>query len=606
MAERLNEKAGSGETVQANDPGNDDAQQNGARCEHADKTPTAEVDEGTTQETTQGTTTSATGADEGKFPKPAVIALLAAGLCTVVFAMAVDNTILATAIPRIADDFRSLDDVGWYRSAYLVASTALQPSLGKVYTILNVKWTYLAGLVVFEVGSVVCALAPSSGALIAGRTVAGVGGAALYSGAVNILALAAPLRMRPLLFSLLTGMFAIASLVGPPLGGVFADSPALTWRWCFWINLPLGAFAFAVILGVFRVPSARKLEGSDPESKRLRQGTTESGGPSGTVGSPPLPPPPPAPSLLQKAARFDPLGTLLLVPAVVCLLLALQWGGTKYAWGDARVWGCLLAFGLLTIALVSSQLWGGDNATLPPRVMRQRTVIAGALQMACSAAAMFAQNFFLPFYFQVVLGTTATGSGVLILPYVVTMAVIGIFAGAGMSQVSSYKPFGWVGTAIFVIGSGLLYTLKVDSPTASYIGFQVIIGVGTGIAWQVPFVAVQRASAKGKAIKASDGPIANALMAFFNSLGASLGISIAQNVFASSLQNRLAAVPGITAAQIATIMNAGTGVGLRDPNVLPSEMLLPVLTQYNSAIRSTFIVATVFSGLGFLASLLYD
>ncbi|GJD04571.1 MFS transporter [Colletotrichum higginsianum] len=592
MAKRLNEKAGSGETVQANDPGNDDAQQNGARCEHADKTPTAEVDEGTTQ----GTTTSATGADEGKFPKPAVIALLAAGLCTVVFAMAVDNTILATAIPRIADDFRSLDDVGWYRSAYLVASTALQPSLGKVYTILNVKWTYLAGLVIFEVGSVVCALAPSSGALIAGRTVAGVGGAALYSGAVNILALAAPLRMRPLLFSLLTGMFAIASLVGPPLGGVFADSPALTWRWCFWINLPLGPSPSPSSWAC----SACRLPGSS------REGTTESGGPSGTVGSPPLPPPPPAPSLLQKAARFDPLGTLLLVPAVVCLLLALQWGGTKYAWGDARVWGCLLAFGLLTIALVSSQLWGGDNATLPPRVMRQRTVIAGALQMACSAAAMFAQNFFLPFYFQVVLGTTATGSGVLILPYVVTMAVIGIFAGAGMSQVSSYKPFGWVGTAIFVIGSGLLYTLKVDSPTASYIGFQVIIGVGTGIAWQVPFVAVQRASAKGKAIKASDGPIANALMAFFNSLGASLGISIAQNVFASSLQNRLAAVPGITAAQIATIMNAGTGVGLRDPNVLPSEMLLPVLTQYNSAIRSTFIVATVFSGLGFLASLLYD
>ncbi|GJC83628.1 efflux pump roqT [Colletotrichum liriopes] len=304
------------------------------------------------------------------------------------------------------------------------------------------------------------------------------------------------------------------------------------------------------------------------------------------------------PNVDRNVAKFDPLGTILLVPAI--------WGGIKYSWGDARVWGCLLSFGLLSMALIVSQLWGGDNATIPPRVVRQRTVLAGALQMACSSAAMFTHIFFLPFYFQVVLGTTATGSGVRTLPYVVTMAVIGIVVGVGMARVSSHKPFAWVGTAIFVVGSGLLYTLKVDSHTATYVGFQVLIGVGTGISWQVPFVAVQRASAKGDDLKAGDVPIANALMAFFNSLGASMGISIAQNIFASSLKSRLASVSGITEGQMETIMNAGTGIGLRDPNILPSELLLPVLEQYNSAIGSTFIVAVVFSGLGFLASLLYD
>ncbi|KZL84309.1 mfs transporter [Colletotrichum incanum] len=520
-----------------------------------------DIADSTSTEVGNGTLgTESTDADEGKLPKPAVIAMLTAGLCTVIFATSVDNTILATAIPRITDDFHSLDDVSWYRSAYLVASTALQPSLGKLYTMFNVKWTYLTGLIIFEIRSIVCALAPNSGALIAGRTVAGVGGAALYSGAINILALAAPLQLRPVLFATLTGMLAVVSLIGPPLGGVFTDSPTLTWRWCFWINLPLGGAAFAVILGVFRVPSARKLEdggGSDSEHRRGEHPDTLA------------PRCAPKPSLRKSVAKFDPLGTFLLVPAVVSLLLALQWGGIKYSWRDARVWGCLLSFGLLAMALVISQLWGGDNATIPPRVVGQRTVLAGALQMACSSAAMFTHIFFLPFYFQVVLGTTATGSGVRTLPYVVTMAVIGIVSGVGMARVSSHKPFAWVGTAVFVVGSGLLYTLKVDSHTATYVGFQVLIGVGTGIAWQVPFVAVQRASAKKNDLKVEDVLMANALMAFFNLLGASVGISIAQNIFASSLQNRLASVPGITEGQMETIMNAGTGDGLRTPTSFP-------------------------------------
>ncbi|OLN83437.1 putative HC-toxin efflux carrier TOXA 11 [Colletotrichum chlorophyti] len=550
----------------------------------------------TTEVDLEATNENDDDSNEERCPSLTTISLLTFGLCLVVFAAAVDNTILATAIPKITDDFDSLEDAGWYRSSYLVASTALQLSLGKLYSHLSVKWTYLAGLVIFEVGSIVCALAPRSAALIAGRTIAGVGGAALSSGGMNILALVAPMRLRPLLFSALTSMLAVASLIGPPLGGVFTDSQKLTWRWCFWINLPLGSVAFAVVLLVFR-GSANKTHAVNNAS--MNRGEVDASGIE-------PPPNPPLTSWYKKIAKFDPIGTVLLIPTIVSLLLALQWGGIKYPWADPRVWGCLLCFGLLTISLVITQARLGDNATVPLRILKLRSVFAGALQMATISAAMFTHMFFLPFYFQIILGTSATGSGLRTLPYVTCMAISGIVAGGLMTRTESHRPFGWCGSAIFVIGSGLLYTLHFDSSTAAYVGYQLVASIGAGAAFQVPYIAVQQACAKGKKLSPSDVPIANALMSFFNSLGASLGISIAQNVFSSTLFRQLASIPGIQPGQIERIANIGTGASLRESGIISPNLLRPVLEAYNFSIVSTFIVAVVFGGLSFLASLISD
>ena len=172
------------------------------------------------------------GEDLTKYPKGGALVLLTFGLCLATFVVALDNTIIATAIPRITTVFDSLNDVGWYGSSYLLTTTSLQPSFGKIYTYFNVKWTYITALVIFELGSVLCAAATSSTMLIVGRAVAGAGAAALFSGAMTIIGYAVPLRTRPVYIGLLSSMFGISSVVGPILGGAFTDR--LTWRWCFW------------------------------------------------------------------------------------------------------------------------------------------------------------------------------------------------------------------------------------------------------------------------------------------------------------------------------------------------------------------------------------
>lgn len=161
--------------------------------------------------------------DESKYATGLSLHLLTLGLTLSTFVIALDNTIIATAIPRITTVFQSVNDVGWYGSAYLLTTTSLQPSFGKIYTYFNVKWTYMLALVIFEVGSVLCGAATSSTMLIVGRAVAGAGAAALFSGGMTIVGYSVPLRKRPIYIGLLSSMFGIASVVGPILGGAFTD-----------------------------------------------------------------------------------------------------------------------------------------------------------------------------------------------------------------------------------------------------------------------------------------------------------------------------------------------------------------------------------------------
>jgi hypothetical protein len=166
--------------------------------------------------------------DESKYPRALPLAILTLGLCLSTFVVALDNTIIATAIPRITTDFDSLNDVGWYGSSYLLTTTSLQPSFGKIYTYFNIKWTFITAVFIFEIGSILCAAAQSSTMLIVGRAVAGAGAAAIFSGGMTIIGYTVPLRKRPIYMGLLSSMFGISSIIGPILGGAFTDK--LTWR----------------------------------------------------------------------------------------------------------------------------------------------------------------------------------------------------------------------------------------------------------------------------------------------------------------------------------------------------------------------------------------
>lgn len=291
--------------------------------------------------------------DESKYLTGFKLAILSVGLCLTTFVIALDNTIIATAIPKITSVFNSLDDVGWYGSAYLLTTTSLQPSFGRVYTYFDVKYTYLSALVIFEVGSIICAAATSSAMFIIGRAVAGAGAAALYSGGMTIIGFSVPLRKRAIYIAALSSMFGIASVVGPILGGAFTDK--LSWTWCFWINLPFGAISLAVVFFFFTNP--KRQYSHLPVAERLK--------------------------------NIDIAGAIFLICAIVSLLLALQWGGFSYPWSNSKVWGTLLSFGLLITVFIALQIRQKERATIPLRVFTQRTVLVSCLYSALLSMALY-------------------------------------------------------------------------------------------------------------------------------------------------------------------------------------------------------------------------
>ncbi|KAH8117631.1 MFS general substrate transporter [Phellopilus nigrolimitatus] len=454
---------------------------------------------------------------ETVYPPTSRLALLTIGLCLVIFVVALDNTII--------DPFlKSLDDVGWYGSSYLLTTTSLQPSFGKIYTYFDVKWTYLSALVLFEIGSIICASATSSPMLIIGRAVAGAGASALFSGGMTIIGFSVPLRKMPIYIAALSSMFGIASVVGPILGGVLTDK--VSWRWCFWLNLPFGGVAFLAVFFFFKPP--------------VRD-----------------------------------LGNLSL---------------------KEKIWGLLLGFGLIVFVFVGIQIYRGDDATIPPRVfIRQRTVFTGAIYTCLLSMGLYTHIYYLPFYFQAVKDTTAEGSGIHSIPYLVSITVSSLITGAIITKIGFYVPFVWFGAAIFTIGAGMLFTLTVASGTGQWIGYQILTGFGAGAGIQVPFLAVQAV------LSSKDMPIGNAIIMFFNSLGGAISISIAQNVFTNTL---VEAVPRYTTGVDPALIVSSGATHIRE--VVPADQLQGVLVAYTYALDRAFILPIAVAASAFVISLFME
>ncbi|KAK5090598.1 hypothetical protein LTR05_000773 [Lithohypha guttulata] len=483
--------------------------------------------------------------DEIEYPHGIKLAIISASLCLAVFLMALDNTIIATAIPKITDQFKSLDDIGWYASSYLLTTCALQLFFGKIYTFYSIKWTFLVSIGIFEVGSAICGAAPSSTALIIGRAVAGVGSAGLFGGALTIIAYTVPMSKRPAYTGIIGAMYGIASVAGPLLGGAFTDGPG--WRWCFYINLPLGAITCLAIGLLFKSPT-RKLEAKVPFTQRVKQ--------------------------------LDLVGTSLFITGIVVVLLALQWGGTKYPWSDWRIILLFVLFGIITIVFIGLQWYLKDNATLPFRIISQRSVAAACVWASLLGAAFFILIYWVPIWFQAVKGATAFKSGIYCLPMILALVIANAICGAGTTVIGYYNPFYYASVVLSCIGAGLLTTWTVDVSSGKWIGYPIIYGFGVGFGMQQAIITVQAV------LPLKDIPVGTAMAAFFMNFGGSLFVSVGQNVFNNRLTAELAKFT--TGIDPSIIIHVGA---TEIKHVVPPSQLDGVLTAYNNSLTQTWYIA---------------
>ncbi|KAI0801577.1 MFS general substrate transporter [Xylaria sp. FL0064] len=502
---------------------------------------------------------SPVGEDESQYPPFWKVVLLTIGVNFALFLVALDGSIVSTAIPAITKEFNSFNDVAWYGSSYLFAVSALQLLYGKLYTTNSVKWVFLVAVAILEIGSVVAGAAPTSTALIVGRAVSGIGAAGIYSGSILIVATTVPLRQRPIYTGILAGTHGLASVVGPIIGGAFSDH--VTWRWCFYINLPVGAVTL-VFLFLFL--------------------------PNSTSARPRLP-------WKEQIKYLDLPGIFFLIPCVISLLLALQWGGSKYPWSDGRIIALFVVFGVLAIIFWCVEWWQEDLATVPARIIKNKNMLGGIWYGVFLGAAVFVFTYYLPLWFQAVEGVSATESGVRTLPSLVGQVVFALVGGVLATALAQFVPLLIVSSVISSIGAGLLSTLKVDSSSGHWIGYQLVMAIGVGIGSQNVNLIGQ------VAVPTSDMAIATSVLSFAGTLSSSIFLVVGQSVFQNQFINNLVAkAPEVDAV---SIFSQGPAA-LRA--LVTAEQLPEVLQVYNEAIIDTFYVGVAASALSIAGPIFMD
>jgi MFS family permease len=440
----------------------------------------------------------------------------------------------------------------------MITGASFSLIFGKIYKHYSIKNVFLASIVLFEVGSAVCGAAPSSIALILGRAIAGLGSSGIFTGGMMVIVPLIPLRKRPIYYGLFGAVFGVASVLGPFLGGAFTDK--LSWRWCFYINLPVGAFTIVAIVLFLQI--------KPPQSEKL--------------------------SPLQHFIRLDPIGSFLFSPSIVCLVLALQWGGVSYAWTSARIIGLLVTCSVLFAAFWILQAFTPKTATVPLRIATQRSVFGGVVFLFLMNGSLFAVVYFLPIWFEAVKSETAIHAGESLFPLVISLVIMSILAGGFTQRVGYYMPPIIISPVLTTVGAVLLTRLTTSSGSSRWISDQVVYGFGTGMAMQTVNMAAQTV------LDRVDISTGMALNFFGQNLGGAIFVAVAQNIFQSKLTKKLNGIPGIPSGALST-------VGILDlSKAVPPQLLPQVQKAFNTSVTSCLYVAVALSAATLIPALFME
>jgi EmrB/QacA subfamily drug resistance transporter len=482
------------------------------------------------------------------------IAVIMLALCMAVFLAALDVTIITTALPTISENFHSSAGYTWIGSAFLLANSASIPSWGKVSDIFGRKPMLLLANIIFMVGSLVAALSNSIGMLIAARAIQGIGGGGLII-LVNIcIGDLFSLRSRGAFYGVIGGVWAIASSIGPIIGGVFTQK--VSWRWCFYINLPLDGLAFFILLFFLDLKTPRT-------------------------------------PIIEGLKAIDWVGSVTIVGGTLMFLFGLQYGGATAPWDSAEVL-CLIIFGIVTWIIFG--IWEWRFAKYPIMPM---SIFSGRSRLAALGVVFFhgyvfiSASYYLPLYFQAIRGASPIMSGVDLLPTAISLALSSIGTGVFIKKTGLFLPPIYFGMFMMALGFGLFIDLDAHSSWTKLIIFQIIAGLGTGPIFQAPIIALQAH------INPRDIGTATATLGFVRQLATSTSVVIGEVVFQNQMKKKGPLLLHTLGPKLAEQLGGGNaGAETQVIDRLPPDEKNIVRVAFANSLRPMWIMYCVFAAAG--------
>ncbi|KAJ3014332.1 UNVERIFIED_CONTAM: hypothetical protein HDU68_000339, partial [Siphonaria sp. JEL0065] len=433
------------------------------------------------------------------------VTMVCFGLCIGLFMASLDSTIVGASLKSVVEDLGRQELIPWIGSAYLMSAAAVGALYGKFADLFGRKWVWITSLVLFEIGSIICGAAPNMIFLIAGRMVAGLGGGGIFAMAYVVIADIVSPNNRGKYQTLVTLTYGGASCIAPLVGGVFADFAS--WRWSFYINLPLGVIAVASSLYSMKFPT-----------------------PPGTF--------------YEKAKRVDALGVFFLFTAVAALVAALQLGGSTFAWSSVPIISLFLIWAVLTACLIYVELNVAVEPIIPAKIFVNNSVAAILITAFALGAFFFAGLYYMSLFFQVIHGDTSTQAGVKSIAFVAGYIILSVTTGFTVSKTGRYKIFFYIGAGFATAGIALTSSMTRSTTLFEKLAYLFIFGLGGGVLVSLRMLAAQFS------VPVELISIASAVTQTMGKLGGSVGVAISGTIFNNHLLSVADSLPTLSVALV--------------------------------------------------------